>query len=296
MAISPCSSAVDEKGRELVVHGTVSFPIASYDDDILKNPVPWHWHEELEAGYITEGQIEIAVGSEKRILKPGDGFFVNTEVLHGAWAACSSACCLESFVFHPRLVGGGLDSIFWQKYLTPLLSSDSFKGCFLSPSEAADSALLSHIHEVWNFCEHAVPGYEFEVRTSLSHMIFLLSQKIMEAPAALPEKTLRDNARIKIMLQFIHDHYSEELNINQIAECAAISTSEALRCFKKTIGTTPIQYLKQYRIQKAAELLTSTTLKVADIGSLCGFQEMSYFAKTFREQKGMTPSEFRENH
>ena len=62
------------------------------------------------------------------------------------------------------------------------------------------------------------------------------------------------------------------------------------------IGTTPIQYTKQLRIQKAVELLESTDQKVADIGALCGFQEMSYFAKSFREIKGCTPSIYRKQY
>lgn len=313
MAVSPCSSIVDEKGRELVVHGTVPFPIAWYDDDLLNNPVPWHWHEELEAGYITEGSIEVAIGAEKRVLQPGDGFFVNAEVLHGAWGACSSSCKLNSFVFHPRLVGGSLDSVYWQKYVAPLISDRGFDGGFfvseavgsLPATDAVDSRpasetrkmnmdILSCIKSTWELCENCQPGYEFEVRSLLSHLILLLVQRGSESPSVLSDKALRDSARIKTMLQFVHEHYSEELTIEQIAANASISTSEALRCFKSSIGTTPIQYVKQYRIQKAAELLTSTNLKIAEIGALCGFQEMSYFAKSFRELKGVTPSAFRE--
>ena len=59
------------------------------------------------------------------------------------------------------------------------------------------------------------------------------------------------------------------------------------------VGTTPIQYVKQLRIQKAAELLASTDQRIADIGAACGFQEMSYFAKTFRTVKGQAPSQYR---
>ena len=292
MAIQPCSSAVDEKGRELVVHGTVSFPIAWYDDDLLNNPVPWHWHEEWAAGYVTEGSIEVAIGAEKRVLRLGDGFFINAEVLHGAWSACSASCKLNSFVFHPRLVGGSLDSVYWQNYVSPLISDRGFEGCFFI-LDSGNAQILSYIKSTWELCERKQPGYEFEVRAMLSRMIFLLVQRGAKSPSAPSDKTFRDNTRIKLMLQFIHDHYSEELTIDQIAANASISTSEALRCFKSAIGTTPIQYVKQYRIQKAAELLTSTNLKIAEIGALCGFQEMSYFAKSFRELKGVTPSMFR---
>ena len=53
------------------------------------------------------------------------------------------------------------------------------------------------------------------------------------------------------------------------------------------------QKYAEYAVQKAAELLADTTLRVGDIGAQCGFQEMSYFAKTFRELKGCPPSVYR---
>ena len=78
-----------------------------------------------------------------------------------------------------------------------------------------------------------------------------------------------------------------------VAASASISPSECLRCFHSTIGITPIQYLKQYRIQRAAKLLTESSMKIVDVGTECGFQEMSYFARAFRDMKGCTPSQFR---
>lgn len=309
---------IDEDGRELISHGTVSFPIAIYDDDIMNGPVPWHWHEELEAGYITEGAIEIAIGSEKKILHAGDGFFVNSGVLHGVWSANDKTSIFKSMVFHPRIIGGSLDSVYWQNYISPLVSNQSLKGCYFfsdredflenlehTANHSCDgknanqeqneiSQIISYIREAWEACNEKSPGYEFAVRDALSKMIFQITKKEQAEPKTLSAKVLRDNDRIKAMLQFIHDHFGEELHIEQIAMSASISVSEALRCFKTTIGTTPIQYMKQYRIQKAADLLTSTDLKVEDIGALCGFQEMSYFAKVFRETKGMVPTKYRD--
>ena len=297
MILAESTMALDSQGKELAKHGTVSFPIACYHDDILYDPVPWHWHEELEAGIITEGECEVAIGSERRQLKPGDGFFVNSGVLHGAWSTRPVICKIKSFVFHPRLVGGSLDSIFWQNYLMPLMSDSGHKGEFFFMGEERDNNgadILAAIDLAWEQCMQTSPGFEFEVRNTLSGMVFLLTQNHRNSTSIPSEKALRDSARIKTMLQFIHDHVAEELALTQIAASAMISTSEALRCFKSTIGTTPIQYVKQYRIQKAAELLSSTDLKIAEIGAQCGFQEMSYFAKTFREMKGMTPGQFRE--
>ena len=98
---------------------------------------------------------------------------------------------------------------------------------------------------------------------------------------------------MKLMMQYISEHFSDEITIADLADCAMISESEVLRCFHNTIGNTPIQYVKQFRIHKAAALLTSTDLKIVDIGNFCGFQEMSYFAKSFKKIYGCTPTEYR---
>lgn len=58
-------------------------------------------------------------------------------------------------------------------------------------------------------------------------------------------------------------------------------------------GSSPIQYVKQVRIERAAELLETTNQKISEVGAECGFQEMSYFAKVFWEIKGCTPKEYR---
>lgn len=97
---------------------------------------------------------------------------------------------------------------------------------------------------------------------------------------------------MKRMLQYIQEHYTEEIFLSQIAESAHIGESECLRCFQSMIGCSPLQYVKQLRLQKAAELLLSTNLKISEIGMQCGFQEMSYFAKEFRAMKGCTPRDF----
>ena len=95
------------------------------------------------------------------------------------------------------------------------------------------------------------------------------------------------------MIQYIHDHFSEQLTISQIAKSASISNSECIRCFHHVIGMTPIQYLKEYRLHRACQMLSSTNELISDIALQCGFHDFSYFTKTFRETRGITPGEYR---
>lgn len=294
MALSVCGPvSTDQQGRELVEHGTALFPVACYHDNISEAGVPWHWHDELEVLVIETGSARVSVNGTDYVVRQGEGFFVNTGVLHGMWSGGREPCYLQSVVFHHRLVGGSVDSILWQKYLEPLISDPCRPCVHLSKAREWEEAAAKAIKAAWQSCVSEMEGFEFEVREWLSWLVFLLTKNCPKAEKRPSEKTLRDGKRIKIMLQYIQEHYDGELTLAKIAESVNLSENECLRCFRGMIGSTPIQYVKQLRVQKAAELLASTNRKISDIGAECGFQEMSYFAKTFRELKGCTPSEYR---
>lgn len=295
MALSECNTTVGSDGRELLEHGTTAFPIACYEDDFSVADVPWHWHDEWEAVLITRGSCLVAAGNYKVILLAGQGFFVNSGTLHGCWDTENSGCRFHSLVFHPRLVGGSLDSIFHQQYVQPLLDHRGPELILLKPDIPWQEQALMAIEKAWQQCAREEPGYQFPVRNALSELIWLLHAHLTPAAASVRSKDLRDAQRIKAMLSYIHSHYSNELNTAAIAANASVSESECLRCFRSTIGTTPIQYLRQYRIQQAALQLTQTRDKISDIAISCGFQDMSYFTKVFREIMGFTPSEYRKD-
>lgn len=294
MALSSCGPVTtDQQGRELVEHGTPLFPVACYHDNISEADVPWHWHDELEILVVETGTARVAVNGTDYIVKQGEGFFVNSGALHGVWNGGTDPCRLQSAVFHPRLVGGSVDSIIWQKYLEPLLSDPCRPCVHFSNTQEWERDASKAIQEAWQACVSEGEGFEFAVREGLSRLIFLLVKNRPAAEKKPSEKTLRDGERIKVMLQYIQVHYGEELTLAKIARSAVISENECLRCFRSMIGCTPIQYVKQVRIQKAAELLAETNRKISDIGAECGFKEMSYFARVFREYKGHTPKEYR---
>lgn len=293
MALAFCNTTTDSSGRELVEHGTIPFPIACYHDDLTESEVPWHWHEELEAAIISEGCAIVAAGKEKQLVHAGEGFFINSGVLHGAWIADTSSCRFHSLVFHPRLVGGSLDSVFYQGYVRPISENAALEWFLLRPSEDWQRTALEAIERAWQLTVREESGYEFGVRSALSELVYALWSHLPAQKQAPSVKSIRDAERIKAMLSCIHENYGSDLNIGRIAACVSISESECLRCFRATIGTTPIQYLKQYRIQQAAQQLTETDDKIAEIANRCGFQDMSYFTRAFRELKGCTPTEYR---
>jgi len=294
MAAAECNTRVDARGREITKHGSMEFPIACYCDHLELETVSWHWHEEWEAVVIEKGEAVFSVDGQNYPLAPGRGIFVNSSALHNVWDAGGTDCCLHSVVFHPRLVGGGLESVFWQDYVQPLLSNNELKAVPLDPDISWNREALEYIEAAWAACEGEQPGFELETRAALSRLAFLLVRHCPTEEEYPGQKILRSSERTKAMLRYIQEHYREPLSIADISGSAAVSESECLRCFREILGTTPIQYVRQLRIQRAAELLKTTDLKIAEIGAACGFQEMSYFAKTFRQAKGCAPKEYRD--
>lgn len=295
MILQECNTTVDESGRELIEHGTTAFPIACYHDDFRVCNVPWHWHEEWEAVLITQGTCLVAAGSHNVKLQSGEGFFVHSGVLHGCWDTDNTGCRFHSLVFHPRLVGGSLDSIFHQQFVQPLLDHSGPELIVLKPDVLWQQQALKAPEDAWQLCIREEAGFHFRVRNALSELVWLLYSHLSPAAAPVSSKSLRDAQRIKAMLSCIHSQFSTGLTTAAIAASASISESECLRCFRCTIGTTPIQYLKQYRIQQAAKLLIETDQKISDIASACGFQDMSYFTRSFRDIIGFVPTEYRKN-
>ena len=135
--------------------------------------------------------------------------------------------------------------------------------------------------------------FENRVRYHLSSALRLLSTQCVGGRTKVSEQERIAAERMKQMLRYVEEHYSEELTVEKIAASVALSESACLRSFRQLLGITPIQYVKQFRVEKAAELLRSTRLKTGEIGMECGFADGSYFIKTFREIKHCTPREYR---
>lgn len=286
----------NEQGKELREHGTAAYPVAIYQGDWRETSVPLHWHSELEAGFVTAGQVTMLVGPEKIILQEGEGFFINTGIPHAVLSADGKTSSQCSVVFDPILVGGRPGSIFWKNYVQPIISAAAMPCVCLRKEESWQKEAVSLVQTAWNCCDQAGEGDELSVRHALSVLLSLLKCHIPEEHPMQDRRTARDNERIRTMLGYIQSHFTEEVTMGQIAASAMISISEALRCFHNTIGLTPIQCLKQYRIQQAAAMLQNSDKKIVEIGAACGFQEMSYFAKAFREIMGQTPSTYRKKY
>lgn len=293
-AISCKEVIVDSSGQELVEHGTSEFPIAYYQDDLTEYTVPWHWHEDLEFILVISGSVRISIATREYELQENQGVFINAGILHAVHESPDSNSIIKSLVFHPRLIGS-MDSIYWRNYLEPIIQNKGLQHIILESSNPWHNEILSKVTSVWSRLNHKGLGFEIYVRNELSEIMLTILSNHFVGEARPSARSLRKAERIKTMLQYIQTHYAEEITIDTLSKVALISESEVLRCFHDTIHTTPNRYLREYRLQKACRMLADTDFSSLEIALECGFQSSSYFTKTFREQMGCTPMEYRRN-
>ena len=191
------------------------------------------------------------------------------------------------------LVSGSYDSIYGQKYVTPLSKCKELPYIIFNDQNDPDGKIRALFCDAYKAYDVEEYGYEYEVRRAVSEVFHLISVRNREIIQTGKAAQSMDESRIKQMLTYIHGHYAEKVELRDIAASASISERECSRCFVKSLGMTPFQYVLNYRIRRAAELLTETRQSVAEIAYETGFFSNSYFGKTFKGIMGVTPKEYR---
>ena len=98
---------------------------------------------------------------------------------------------------------------------------------------------------------------------------------------------------MKLILKYIENNYMNKITIEDIAQEVGLSQSHFMKYFKNTMGTSFIEYLNEYRLTMASRLLLSSDSSVLAIAEEVGFENLSYFNRTFKKRFGQTPREYR---
>ncbi len=98
---------------------------------------------------------------------------------------------------------------------------------------------------------------------------------------------------IDMALQYIDQHFSEDISLNDVASCVALSPTYFSRYFKQQTGERFMDYLCKVRMEKALVMITDPTLKVYEIANAVGYKSLKHFYKLFRNHTGYTPTKYR---
>jgi AraC-like DNA-binding protein len=103
------------------------------------------------------------------------------------------------------------------------------------------------------------------------------------------ERTIGMNMAVK----YIHDNYNEAISLDELARLTNFSKYYFCFLFKEFTGESFREYQTRLRIKKAEEMIRGTDLPITDVAFSCGFNDLSYFVKTFKKYKGVTPRQYR---
>ncbi len=266
---------------------SIGFPIKFHHVD-RNNPhyrIPAHWHIEHEIVRVLEGQMELNLNETSVTLLKGDSAIVSGGVMHSAEA---EDCVYEYAVFDLNEFMRG--SIAVKKDIEDVRSHRIVpNGKY--PAESDESRIISNIFETLKSGEN---GYEFVTQGLIFVLIgTVISNRSYTYSDPETEKSLKKAEKIKGAVSLIKEQYMSDLTLNDLADTAGMSPKYFCRFFSEMTGKTPIEYLNSYRIERACELLLTDGRTVTDVCMHCGFNDLSYFVKTFKKYKGITPKQYK---
>lgn len=282
----------DETLRETVCHGSDEYPFKYYNEDIWLfdfHCIDWHWHSEVEFVFIEKGTAEFLVGSGRYVLTEGTGIFINSQVIHRFEA--SESVIIPNIVFSPSLLSAE-DSLIYRKYIQPLLDS-SVECLIFSPEVPWQKEVLKNLLLVFDVQDTESIGEIKTVELLLKIWETVYENANISESIPVAKATAHTQAQLQIMMQYIHKNYSEHITLADIAQTVSVSKSSALNIFNKYLRISPVSYLINYRLKRAAKFLASTDSSIYSIASNTGFENVGYFCRSFKELFGVTPSEYR---
>lgn len=173
----------DRNQVEIIEGMTIEYPYCLHKRDLTNLVIPWHWHEELELGYIQEGISKIVTIGAEYTVRQGDGFFVNSNVMCMKQNASSGVKTIEiNHIFHPVFLGGHFKSRFETKYLNPVINNRQIEVHIIRRGHSTANLTLKnlyHLKEMQNETD-----LEFQTRNILSETWGLLIKELQENPGS----------------------------------------------------------------------------------------------------------------
>ena len=276
--------------KENAKHGEVFFPIQKYITKLnLNSPVIMtHWHEEAELTLITKGSCIYQIDLVEYEVNEGDLLFIPPLLLHSIRLNGTDDFCSETYVFHVNFLGGNATDICSTRYLTPMINHELNLPYHISSTHPAHHSLYECFIKMASLYTEQAFGYEIALKSVLLQTLFLLLQYSTTESATISASS----DKLKNVLDYIDLHYAEPLTISELAELCYFSEYHFMRFFKKYMGESAMEYVRNVRLAKAAELFEQGAQSSLEVSLSCGFNNLSYFHREFKEKYGMTPGTF----
>lgn len=235
-----------------------------------------NWHENLEIQLFTEGQGTVLLNGEKYGVQKDDIVIVNSNILHYTFT--------DSHLVYTCII----ISNEWCKRMNIDYNLLCFHPLIKSPrlSQMIDELKCSYL------------DFDAMLRTAkLNQLLIQIMIELVENHSDLnlssPPKSKAFEA-ITSTIEFIHNNFHKKITLSEVAKVVLYDKYALCREFKKHTGQTIFEYINYYRSLKAIDYLSEgcTVTKTAE---LCGFENLSFFTKTFKKYIGDSPSKYKLN-
>lgn len=273
--------------RESWQRGTVDFPF-EYHHVTPMHPqyaMSLHWHIEFEIIRVLEGTLLLAIDEQEHTVSKGGSIFIPAGSVH---SGIPDGCTYECIVFDMNMLMNQNDSCC--KLIRKIADHEV-------ELEYVYSESYNDIHQtVWSLFDaisSKKEGYQLVVLGTLYQMIgAIFSNQYYNAVPAQPPRNHKRIIQLKTALEFMESSYKTPLSLEEISAAVHMSPKYFCRFFQEMTHRTPIDYLNYYRIERACYQLLTTDQTITEVAYGSGFNDLSYFIKTFKKYKGTTPKRY----
>lgn len=269
--------------------GTREFPVEFHhiDSHHPRYAMPYHWHMEFELLRVLKGEFCLTLDGQEFSLQAGDYALIGGGILHGGFPR---NCVYECIVFdlRPFAQGQTAGRGVLEQFLSRKLLAREYYPSFMTGFTHILQGLFSAVSQDG-------PGRELLMQGELYRFFGLLLQEgAYSAGQGETREPERRILQLKQALAVIENHFDRDITLEELSRAAGMSPKYFCRFFRAMTHRTPIEYLNYYRLERACYLLTSTDLPITRIAMDCGFNDLSYFIRSFKKQKGVTPKKYRD--
>jgi len=269
-----------------------SFFIGIFQDHIDKSH--WHYHQEFELSFITEGSGRRIVGDSIEEFHPGDLIFIGPRIPH-VWFPEEthrwqhSGRTLESvyMLFNQNILPEALTTLPEFNHIRQAVQL-SERGIRITGETLNEVSRIMLQLPYMSRIKRLMMFYEImDLIGKSDSFSFLASEDYIKT------KFEPGNKRVTRIHEFLMKNYQGDIDLKEIAEVAHMAPASVCRFFKNSTGLTIFEYLNKIKINYSCQLLLNTDLNILDISYDCGFNNLSHFNKQFKKFIGATPTQFR---
>ncbi|MEO0506110.1 MAG: AraC family transcriptional regulator [Bacteroidota bacterium] len=264
-----------------------SVKIRTYTAADQCSPSGWHIHPEYEMVFIKNGNGVLNIGSQKIPYENGVLVFLAGNIPHTDFGNQDFPNNREVVIqFKKDFISNRLDAFpelgsiqdFLEEAKDVMVFEDQIK------TELASKFLrFEHLDDVGKLINL------LDILRKLSRTKSL--ENLMEGVTA-PSQKHSDIKRLETVFEYVNTHYAQTITLSDMADKLGLTTNSFSRFFKQMTQRRFVDFLNDFRIQKAAELFKNSDDTVNQVMYQCGFTNPSYFTKQFRHYRKMTPTTY----